>query len=297
MKIFLLSIIMACIAPVSLHAGDPVRVASFSTITTEIANQVGGDRVKVVGLVKPGIDPHTYEPTPGDLNEVGKAQLILASGKQIENYTDRLHESAPNAVLIQVGNNVPSLQLKSETDEKSGGSGRMIEDPHWWHSIANVRTATKVVRDVLIKLSPADQPIFEKNADAYIAKLDLLKKWAKAKVAELPRDKRKLVTSHDAFQYFARDFEFTIYPVEGVSPSDEPSSKNVVDLVQTIKQQHVKAVFFEAIENPKVLREITNESGAKVGGELYADGLGEGDTATYEGMYHHNVTVIVEALK
>jgi len=297
MKMSLLIVPLLCVAVVSLRASEPVRVASFSTITTEIANEVGGKCVIVAGLVKPGMDPHTYEPTPGDLEQVGKSQLILASGKHLENYTGRLHESAPDAVLVGVGDAFPSLQIKSDEDKKGGGGGQMIEDPHWWHSIGNVRKATRVVRDALIKLSPADRATFEKNADAYIAKLDALERWAKAKVAGLPRDRRKLVTSHDAFQYFARDFGFTIYPVEGVSTSDEPSSKNVADLVQTIKEQHVKAVFFESIQNPKVLREITSETGARIGGELYADGLGEGDAAAYDGMYRHNVTVIVEALK
>jgi ABC-type Zn uptake system ZnuABC Zn-binding protein ZnuA len=290
---YILSVL--CLAVWPLRAADPVHVASFSTITTEIAKAVGGDRTEVAGLLKPGVDPHIYEPTPGDLKQVGQAQLILASGKHVENYTARLHESAPNAVLLEVGDALPPLQLKSGDGEKGGA--QTVEDPHWWHSIGNVRKATKVVRDALVRLSPEDRLTFEKNADAYMAKLDALEKWARAKIAELPRDRRKLVTSHDAFQYFARDFGFTIYPVEGVSTSDEPSSKNVADLVQTVKAQHVKAVFFENIQNPKVLSEITNETGAQVGGELYADGLGEGDTATYEGMYRHNVTVIVEALK
>lgn len=271
-------------------AGDPIKVVSFSTILTEIANQVGGTRVQVAGLVKPGVDPHEYQPIPSDLKQVGTAALILASGKHLENYATKLKESAgANAVFLEVGDAFPSLKLKDD--------GKLIEDPHWWHSVASVKLATQVVRDALIKISPADQAEFTANADRYIATLDALEKWAKVKVAELPRNRRKLVTSHDAFQYFARDFGFTIYPVEGVSTSDEPSSKNVVDLVQTIKQEQVKAVFFENIANPKVLREITNESGAKVGGELYADGLGEGDTATYEGMFRHNVTVIVDALK
>ena len=297
MKTSHLILSLLCLAAFPLRAADPIRVASFSTITTEIANQVGGSRVHVAGLVKPNVDPHAYEPTPGDLRQVGNAQLILASGKHLENYTAKLRESAPDAVLLKVGDTFPSLKLKSDEAEKSGAVGGVIEDPHWWHSIGNVRMATKAVRDALVKLSPEDRQAFEKNADIYIAKLDSLEKWAKSKVAELPRDKRKLVTSHDAFQYFARDLGFTIYAVEGVSTSDEPSSKNVAELVQTIKQQHVKAVFFENIQNPKVLREITSETGAKVGGELYADGLGDGDAATYDGMYRHNVTVIVEALK
>src|ERR1700680_659827 len=105
-----------------------------------------------------------------------------------------------------------------------------------------------IVRDALTKLDPADRADYEKNAKAYLAKLDALDAWAKRKVAELPRDKRKLVTSHDAFQYLAKDYGFSIYPVEGVSTEDETSSKKVADLVQTIKDQHVKAVFFENIE-------------------------------------------------
>jgi ABC-type Zn uptake system ZnuABC Zn-binding protein ZnuA len=116
-------------------------------------------------------------------------------------------------------------------------------------------------------------------------------------VAKLPRDKRKLVTSHDAFQYFAKENGFTIYAIEGISSADQPSSKKVGDIIAVIKGQGVKAIFPESIENPKVLMEITRETGAKAGPALYADGLGDGDAATYEGMYKHNVTAIVSALK
>ena len=236
-KLFFFAVLLLLTVRV-FAAGDPIKVVSFSTILTEIANQVGGPRVQVAGLVKPGVDPHEYQPIPSDLKQVGTAQLILASGKHLENYATKLKESAgPGAVFLEVGDAFPSLKLKDD--------GKMIEDPHWWHSVANIKLATHVIRDALIKISPADQAEFTANADRYIATLDALEKWAKVKVAELPRNRRKLVTSHDAFQYFARDFGFTIYPVEGVSTSDEPSSKNVVDLVQTIKQEQVKAVFFD----------------------------------------------------
>ncbi|RYD62595.1 MAG: metal ABC transporter substrate-binding protein, partial [Verrucomicrobiaceae bacterium] len=121
--------------------------------------------------------------------------------------------------------------------------------------------------------------------------------WVKSEVAKLPRNKRKLVTSHDAFQYFAKEFGFTIYPVEGVSTADQPSSKKVAGLIQAIKAHGVKAVFAEKIQNPKVLQEITRETGAQIGGELYADGLGLGDASTVEGMFRHNVSTIVNGLK
>jgi ABC-type Zn uptake system ZnuABC Zn-binding protein ZnuA len=291
MKTLLTACVSILAAIASARAADPVRIASFSTITTEIAAKVGGDRVNVTGIVKAGIDPHEFEPKPNDLKLVGESQLIVASGKHMEGYTAKLKEAAPGAVLLEVGDSFPSLTMKEE------GRQETVPDPHWWHSIGNMKKAVAAVRDAMIRISPGDKDLFTGNAAAYVAQLNQLEKWAKSKIAELPRDKRKLVTSHDAFQYFARDYGFAIYPVEGVSTGDEPSSKKVADLVQTIKDQHVKAVFFENIENPKVLKEITAETGARIGGELYADGLGEGDASTYDGMFRHNVTTIVEALK
>jgi zinc/manganese transport system substrate-binding protein len=114
------------------------------------------------------------------------------------------------------------------------------------------------------------------GATRYLTELDTLDAWAKRKLTELPRSSPKLVTTHDAFQYFGRDFGFTIYAIEGLTPADEPSCGKVARIIAAIRTQRVKAVFPESIENPKVLREITCESGAKVGPELYADGLGEG---------------------
>ena len=149
----------------------------------------------------------------------------------------------------------------------------------------------------MIKLDPADKADFEANANGYLAKLDALENWVKRKVAELPRDKRKLITSHDAFQYFARDYGFTIGAIEGISPETEASNKHVSELIDDIRKQGVKAIFVENTLNPKVTTEITRETGAKIGGTLYPDGLGAGDASTYEGMMKHNVSTIVDALK
>lgn len=290
---------------VSAHAADgKVRVSSFSTILTEIAQQVGGDQVEVIAHVKPGVDPHEYEPRPADLKAVSESDLILLSAKHMEGYVGKLKEATgAKGRLVEVGDQFPSLKLKEtghDHDHHHHGHGHgdgTIEDPHWWHSISNIKRATQIVRDELTKVSPAGKAVFAANAKSYLARLDALEKWAKSEVAKLPRNKRKLVTSHDAFQYFARDFGFTIYPVEGVSSADQPSSKKVASLIQAIKAQGVKAVFAEKIQNPKVLQEITKETGATIGGELYADGLGEGDASTVEGMFRHNVSTIVNALK
>lgn len=307
MKLLALSLLALCAVSFSASAADPVRVSSFSTILTEVAQRVGGDRVEVIGHIKPGVDPHDFEPAPDDLKKVSQAQLILLSAKHMEGYVGKLKEATGGkARLVEVGDTFPSLKLKGghdhghkhdHKDDDKHDHDEEVEDPHWWHSVANVQRATKVVRDELIKLAPSDKAAFTANAAKYTEELAALQKWTKTKVAELPRDKRKLVTSHDAFQYFAKENGFTIYAIEGVTNSEQPSSKKVAGIITSIKEQGVKAIFPESIQNPKVLTEITRETGAKIGPALYADGLGDGEASTFAGMYRHNVTAIVDALK
>ncbi len=286
-----------------LTAADKVRVVSFSTILTEIAGKVGGESAEVIGLVKPGVDPHEYQPNPEDLQMVAKADLILLAAKHMEGYVGKLKESTgTKGTLVEVGDRFPSLKMKADDDHDHKDAkghkheGETIEDPHWWHSIQNIRRATKVVQDELTKRAPEGKAEFAERAAAYGRELDKLEAWAKTEIAKIPRNQRKLVTTHDAFQYFARDYGFTVYPIEGVSPEDQPSSRKVADLITTIRKQRVKAVFLESTGNPKVSTEITKESGAKIGGTLYADGLVEGDGSTYAGMFRHNVTTIVNGL-
>lgn len=267
-----------------------LTVASLSTIATEIAQSVGGDAVRVTPIIKPGTDPHDFQPSPLDVREIEGADLVLLGGKGMEGYLTKLEEAVGNkAKFVDVGSAIASLELEEE--------GRVVEDPHWWHSIENVKKATVAVKKQFVASDPANKSVYEKNAAAYLDKLTDLQKWARKEVSKLPRDRRKLVTSHDAFQYFARDYGFTIYAIEGVSTDDQPSSKKVTDLIKTIREQKVKAVFFESIENPKVVGEITRETGAKVGGELYADGLGDKEAATYSDMIRHNITSIVGNLQ
>ncbi len=287
--------LIAVSEPVSA-AAPPLRVASLSTVLTEMARAVGGDRVEVIEIIKPGVDPHEFQPAPGDVKLVSSAALVLVSGKGLEGYLAKLEASAGNGgkgKFVAVGDALPTLKMKD--------GGRTADDPHWWHSVGNAKRAVAIVRDALTaKAAEAnDKDVFARNAATLLGRLDELENALKLKVAELPRDRRKLVTSHDAFGYLARDYDFTIYPLKGIGTTDEPSSKKVAALIGTIKKEGVKAVFFESIENPKVIAEITRETGAKIGGELYADGLGpaDSDAATYADMMRHNVNTIVEALK
>jgi zinc/manganese transport system substrate-binding protein len=299
-----LLILLACGFFSTLPASgiDVLKVASFSTVLTEIAEQVGGNHVSVAGLVKPGQDPHEYQPTPDDLRQAADANLILLSGKHLEHYLDKVQQATGGkAESLSIGDMLPNLKMKADPDEPQAKAAAdrngMIDDPHWWNSVANVEKATVIVRDELIKLEPANRADYESNAKAYLAKLGELDQWAKRKVAELPRDKRKLVTSHDAFQYLAKEYGFRVYAIEGVSTETEPSDRHIAELIDEIKKEQVKAIFLENTLNPKVTVEITKESGGNIGGTLYADGLGEGDGSTYDGMVRHNIATIVDALK
>jgi ABC-type Zn uptake system ZnuABC Zn-binding protein ZnuA len=276
----------------SAAAAEKIRVSSFSTILTEIAQKVGGDRVEVTSHVKPGIDPHEFEPKAGDIRIVTNADLVLLSAKHMEGYVAKLKDTiGTKGHVVEVGDQkMPSLKMLDQGEHE-------IEDPHWWQSPKNLMIATKVVRDELTRISPADKAIFAANASAYVSRLEVLDDWVRAKVSELPRDKRKLVTNHDAFGYFARDYGFTVLPIAGVSKNDQPGSKNVAELIAKIRATGVKAVFSEDVANPKLVQQITRETGATFGGELLSDGLGTGDASTIEGMFKHNVKTIVDALK
>ncbi|HEX3817018.1 MAG TPA: metal ABC transporter substrate-binding protein, partial [Chthoniobacterales bacterium] len=166
-----------------------------------------------------------------------------------------------------------------------------------WNDVGNVEAATIVVRAALTKLDPVDAADFARNAQAYLTSLEQLQHWVRQKVAELPRDRRTLVTAHDAFQDFAGTYGFETQAIEGVDPEGEPSNRHVAELIERIKKDHIKAIFIESTLNPKVTAQITRETGARIGGVLYADGLGTGAAGTYAGMIRHNVSTIVDALK
>lgn len=292
------------IAVAGAYAQDRLPVASLSTVLTDLAQDVGGDRVQITSLVKPGQDPHDFEPSPGDVKAVSKARVVLASGLGMESYLDKLREAAGSGpVFLVVGDVVKSIPAPAEEadhdhdhadHDHSHGGGL---DPHWWHSVDNAKIAVRAIRDAFVAADPADKSVYEENAKATLAKLDALAKWARLQIAKLPPKKRVLVTSHDALGYFAHDYDFEIRPVQGISTSDQPSSKKVRDLIAAIKEEQVKAIFTESMENPKVLTEILKETGAKLGGSLYSDGLGDKDANTYESMIRHNVTTIVEGLQ
>jgi zinc/manganese transport system substrate-binding protein len=307
MKFAIAALLLAGLTAV--RADGELAVASLSTVLTDVARNVGGSKITVAEIVKPGVDPHDFQPSPGDIKALSKAKIVLASGLGFESYLDKLRASVGSGpVFVVVGEKITPLMVEEGAaheheghDHKghdySHGKGGKVPDPHWWHSIANVKTAARVLRDAFSAADPGNRAFYETNAKAYLARLDDLAKWTKIQIARLPKDRRVLVTSHDALGYFARDYGFEIHPVEGISSGEQPSSKRVRELIEEIKAEGVKAIFAENVENPKVLGEITKETGATSGGTLYADGLGAREANTYEAMMRHNVETIVKGLE
>lgn len=283
----------------SAAVGAPLRVASLNTVMADLAREVGGGRVDVVEVVGPGVDPHLYEPTPGDLREMSGAVLVLAGGLGFEGYLDNLRSGLGGTRFVVGGEMVETVEGGACEGHDHGdhvhGHGHV--DPHWWHSVGNARRVAAGLRDAFIAADPEGRGAYEANWRDLDGRLERLGKWVRLQVAKVPRERRVLVTSHDALGYFAVEHGFEVMAVRGISTADQPSSRRVKELIGAIRSSGTRAIFVENIENPRVLEQIIAESGARRAGVLVADGLGAGEASTYEGMMRSNVTTIVEALR
>ncbi len=279
-------------------AGQPVKVGSLHPLLADLLRQVGGARVQVVELFKPGGDVHHFEPAPQDLLELKGAAFIFASGKHLENYLDNLRDSVPGVPVIEAGTVVPSMKIQrgqeiffdEDVDVKSG------IDPHWWHSPDNMQRAARLAGDELTKADPAGAADYQAGVAATCKRLALLKAWVHVRIAEIPMSDRKLVTAHAAFGYFCKEFGLQPMPLLGLSRQDEATVRLVAGTVKAIRDNHLRAVFPEDQANPKILQEIVRETGVKMGEPLVADGTSPA-IHTYDEMIRHNVEAIVSALK
>ena len=288
-----LALSLAGLGLVSGAAAAPLKVASLSTVLSDVARNVGGDKVQVEEIVKGGVDPHEFQPSPGDVELVAGADVVLVSGKGMEGYLSKLEESGDQKKFINVGDGIgSSLKLKDE--------GKTIEDPHWWHSVANVKKAADVIRNALIAADPADKDAFTANDATYQGKLDDLDNAIKLKVAELGRDKRKLVTSHDAFSIFRAGLR-----VQNLSHRRRQHRRGA----QHAQGRRTARDHQKGKSEGRVFREYAEPEGH------HADHEGNGgqgrwrtvcrwlgrardsDAATYDAMMRHNVNTIVDALK
>ena len=294
--------LMGAIAVVILHgcnaaqsdrpSGKP-QVVSTSTILTDLAARIGGDDIQLTGILKPGTDPHVYEPVPADSAALERANLILYNGYNLEPGLIKLMKaSGTNARQLAVGEVVPPLQLKEE--------GNTVPDPHVWGNARNVVRMSEAIRDALIELAPQAKDRFIQNADRLIADLNRLDTWIRQQIQTIPAQNRRLVTTHDAFQYFAQGYGIAIAgTLIGISTEEQPSAQTVQKLVQTIRAANVPAIFAETTINPALIQTVAQEAGVKLAPQqLYSDSIGAPDSNadSYIKMMVANTTTIVEAL-
>ena len=273
--------------------GDRPIVVSTSTIITDWTERIAGDEVEIVGILKPGTDPHIYEPVPADTRAMEEADLILYNGYNLEPGLIRLVQSAgADAQSLAVGEVVSPLMLEGqETPEP---------DPHVWGSAENAVLMVEAIRDALIELEPSLEDTVTANTEAYVQELRSLHDWIATQTATIPENQRRLVTTHDAFQYYADAYGLEVTgTLIGISTEEQPSAQTVRQLVETIRQLQVPAIFAETTINPQLIATVAVEAGVDLAEEeLYSDSIGapgsEGDS--YVKMLAANTAVIVENL-
>jgi zinc/manganese transport system substrate-binding protein len=288
--LWLICLALAIVGPARAQdrsAQDRLNVVASFSILADFVRNVGGEGVNVAMLVGPEGDAHVYRPTPADAKKVAEAKLLFINGLGLEGWLPRLVQSAGGkATLVTATNGIAPLKLGSTAD------------PHAWQSVANAKTYVANIRDALTAASPANAAAFRANADAYLAQLDALDGEVRQAVATIPEARRKVISTHRAFGYFAAAYGVEFIAPVGVSTESEPSARDIAGIITQIKKAKIPAIFLENISDPRLIQRIADETGARIGGTLYSDSLTaeKGEAPTYIAMVRHNIKALTSAL-
>lgn len=279
-----------CFVTVIGFSQDKIKVVSSASIFQDMAKNIGGDKITSHSIVPIGGDPHTYTPKPSDVELVSSADLILINGLTFEGWiTELIENSGTQAKVVLITEGVEPI-----TSQKYHNAS----DPHAWMDASN---GVKYVYNISAGLAAVDKEnalFYADNGAKYSGEIKKAHEYIKTQIATIPMKQRILITSHDAFQYYGRAYNITLNAIMGISTESEAQSKDVQRVVSAIKENKVPAVFIESTINPKMLQQIARDTGVKIGGELYADSIGDEDSEapTYIKMLTHNTDVIVNAL-
>ncbi|MDO9144331.1 metal ABC transporter substrate-binding protein [Rhodoferax sp.] len=284
--------------PLPTVAAEPIPVVASFSILGDLVRVVGGERVQVTTLVGPDADAHSFEPKPADARAVLKARLFVINGLNFEPWAEKLAKSA----AYQGATVVASRGVKPLQREEAGhghGHGHQDADPHAWQNPQNVVLYVQNIAAGLAKLDPAGASSYQTNAARYAALLKDFDAQARAQFAAVPEAKRKVITSHDAFGYFAAHYQIKFLAPEGVNADATPSAKHVAGLIRQIKREKIKAVFVENMSNPKLIAQLSKDADATLGGTLYSDALSGPNEpgSSYLKMMQHNVTQLLAGMR
>jgi len=271
-----------------LHAADRLNVVASFSILGDFVRIIGGDRVNLTTLVGPGSDVHVYAPTPSDAKTIAAAQLLIINGLGLEGWLPRLLQSSGSKAPIVVA-------TKGIAALKSGSDA----DPHAWQSVANAKIYVANIRDALAGADPAGAEIFRDQAARYLAELDALDREVQDAVGRIPPERRKVISTHDAFGYFAAAYGIAFIAPLGVSTESEPSARDIARIIGQVKAAKIPAVFLENASDDRLVGRIAAETGAAIGGTLVSDSLtgDKGVAPTYLAMVRHNVKALTSALE
>lgn len=282
--------------PKSIATGR-IKVVCTTTMIADLARTIAGEDAEILGIMRPGEDPHIYEVRPRDVQLLAQADLILANGLHLEStLAHAMENNAKNgAKIVHLAESAKITALESEAT-------RGAPDPHCWFNVDYFRFYAESARDALKAADPAHAKNYQERADKYAKELQELHDWVKQQIASVPREQRVMVTSHDAFQYFGRTYFIDVYAVIGISTEQQPKPGDISRLESIVRERGVKALFVETSVSQTlndIVKKVAAVSGAKIGGTLYSDSLGDPGTeaGTYVGMIRHNTRTIVEALK
>jgi zinc/manganese transport system substrate-binding protein len=281
-----LGLLLATVASPLQAAGRLDVVASFS-ILGDFVREVGGDSVNLTSLVGPDGDVHVYTPTPSDAKTVADARLLVINGLGLEGWLPRLLQSSGSkAERVVASTGIAPLKLGSDAD------------PHAWQSVANAKIYVANIRDALVAADPADAETFRTRAAHYLAELDALDAEVREAIGKIPPERRKVISTHDAFGYFAAAYGIAFIAPLGVSTESEPSARDIAKIIAQVRSAKIPAVFLENISDDRLVGRIAAETGARIGGTLFSDSLtGEkGDAPTYIAMVRHDIKALTSAL-
>jgi zinc/manganese transport system substrate-binding protein len=292
--LMLVTAVCAIMTAAPALAQERIKIIATFSVLADLTKNVGGDRVDVDALVGPNGDAHVYAPAPADAKKVADAKVVIANGLGFEGWIARLVKaSGTKAPIVIASKGVKARKAEGGHDHGHGGS-----DPHAWQSVGNVKIYVTNIRDALAAADPGGKAAYEANAGAYLAKLDALDRDIRNAVAKIPAERRRIITTHDAFGYFKDAYGIDFIAPQGVSTESEASAKDVAKIINQIKKQKIPAIFVENVSDPRLLKRISEETGAKIGGTLYSDALTDdkGPAPSYIEMMRHNVETLAAAL-
>jgi zinc/manganese transport system substrate-binding protein len=263
-RLFIAIVLFCSVAPAS--ASEPLPVVATFSILADMVKQVGGPHVIVTSLVGPNSDAHIFDPTPADAKRLAAAKLVVVNGLGFEGWINRLVKSSGYKGPVLVASKGVKTIPMAESDHGHGHKhAHAVPDPHAWQSLSNARQYVENIKVALSVAMPAQTADFQARAEDYLKQIDALEKSTQARIAVIPMERRRVITSHDAFGYFARAYKVSFYPLQGLSTGSEPSAADVVRIVNEIKKNKVTAIFSENISDPRVLERVAKDTGAKIG--------------------------------